>query len=1188
MLKGFALAAGLWAAGGGGTASALDFSVTSNADSGAGSLRQAMLDAAGSAGPHTITIQNGLGTINLASGLPIIAGDLTIDGGTGNTIDGGGTSRPFFVESGTVVISNLTIQNGMAQGGQGASGPASGGGGLGAGGALFVRSGANVTLDSVAFSGNSAVGGDGGNGAAGGVVGAGGGGLGGNGGSGDGGGGGGGGGGAFPGQTGSNGSGPDGGTGGGPAGGTGGSGPSGTAGGVGGAYSGGGGGGGNGSAPGGTGGFGGGGGGGTASDFVSAGGTGGFGGGGGGGALSGGTGGFGGGGGAGFSTTSGVGGFGGGDANGSNGGGGAGFGGAVFLMQGATLTIRNSGVSGGSVTGGSGGIDMFNSGIAGLAAGSGLFLQGSAVTFDVTGNGVDTVADDIADAAGNGQAGSVTKTGTGTLILSGTNTYTGGTTVSGGILQGNTTSLQGNILNNASVVFDQALAGTYSGVMSGSGSLTKQGAGTLTLEGVNTYSGGTIISGGTLALALGASLASTGDVQIDTGAILDLTGQQPTSAQTQTIRTLSGGGSLIFGSGTFTTDTAANSIFSGTISGTGFFEKSGTGTLTLTGASSYAGYMDVRGGSLIIDGSVDLTNGGNETIRVFDGSRLVVNGSAPDVAVFVGGTLSGGGTVGNVQNFDGTVRPGSPTSTLTVEGVFATGMNARVDIDIAPGSGNGASLDISGEALLAGTLNILGGGNPGFSVNQTYTILTADDGVTGTFGTVTDDLAFLDAVADYSDPNAVSITLALNGTTFNDVAQTLNESAVATALDIAAPGLGGDFALTIQNILGMTDAEARAAFNQLSGEIHASGTAASFEQAHTLLRNMSDRIRRLEDGGGSTGFAMQFQTPDQAFALVSSGDSQRQNAIQTADLRSSGPRLGRTVEESLVQFLADDGSRARTWDGWIEGYGQKGAFDSNGNAAATNYAFGATNFGAGYYLGERTVVGVLGGYADSTVQGGGSGADRAKVETTQVGLYTRHGFGEHYVLGIVNYGRQEYDTNRLIDIGVVQQSTASYGANQLGTLIEYGQNRIFGNFVAQPLVAMQYINQQTDSFTEQGAGGSSLAVAGRTDDSLRGSIGARLLMPLEFADGRRLVPEVSGRFMHEFLDGSQTIGATFAGAPGTPFTIQGVSAGENFVLYGAGASYTLTRHVSLYGHYIGQATSQLTSHTGTGGLSVMW
>ena len=48
------------------------------------------------------------------------------------------------------------------------------------------------------------------------------------------------------------------------------------------------------------------------------------------------------------------------------------------------------------------------------------------------------------------------------MILSGTNTYTGGTTVSAGILQGSTTNLQGNILDNANVTFNQAAAGTYS------------------------------------------------------------------------------------------------------------------------------------------------------------------------------------------------------------------------------------------------------------------------------------------------------------------------------------------------------------------------------------------------------------------------------------------------------------------------------------------------------------------------------------------------------------------------------------------------------------------------------------------------------------------------------------------------------------------------------------------------------
>ena len=87
------------------------------------------------------------------------------------------------------------------------------------------------------------------------------------------------------------------------------------------------------------------------------------------------------------------------------------------------------------------------------------------------------------------------------MILTGANTYSGGTTVSGGILQGNSTSLQGDILNNASVVFDQNITGTYAGIMSGTGSLTKQNTGTLILTGANTYTGMTTVNGGELLLS---------------------------------------------------------------------------------------------------------------------------------------------------------------------------------------------------------------------------------------------------------------------------------------------------------------------------------------------------------------------------------------------------------------------------------------------------------------------------------------------------------------------------------------------------------------------------------------------------------------------------------------------------------------------------------------------------------------
>lgn len=97
-------------------------------------------------------------------------------------------------------------------------------------------------------------------------------------------------------------------------------------------------------------------------------------------------------------------------------------------------------------------------------------------------------------------AGSLIKSGTGTLILTGGNNYSGGTTVSAGTLQGDTSSLQGNILNNGAVIFNQTAAGSYNSAISGSGSLNKIGTEQLRLTGHNTYIGPTTISAGMLTL----------------------------------------------------------------------------------------------------------------------------------------------------------------------------------------------------------------------------------------------------------------------------------------------------------------------------------------------------------------------------------------------------------------------------------------------------------------------------------------------------------------------------------------------------------------------------------------------------------------------------------------------------------------------------------------------------------------
>ena len=110
--------------------------------------------------------------------------------------------------------------------------------------------------------------------------------------------------------------------------------------------------------------------------------------------------------------------------------------------------------------------------------------------------------------------GSVTKTGAGTLYLTGNtnipplpNTYSGGTTVSEGILRGSSNGIRGNITNNAAVVLDQTTDDSFSGIISGTGSVTKAGAGILSMVTPQTYTGNTVVSTGTLRLGTQASLS---------------------------------------------------------------------------------------------------------------------------------------------------------------------------------------------------------------------------------------------------------------------------------------------------------------------------------------------------------------------------------------------------------------------------------------------------------------------------------------------------------------------------------------------------------------------------------------------------------------------------------------------------------------------------------------------------------
>ena len=125
--------------------------------------------------------------------------------------------------------------------------------------------------------------------------------------------------------------------------------------------------------------------------------------------------------------------------------------------------------------------------------------------------------------------------GTGTLTLSGNNTYTGGTEISAGTLQlgdgGTAGAIMGNVIDNAVLAFDRSDSTTFGGVISGSGALKQIGSGALTLARANTYTGGTSLNSGSLIIGDNRALG-TGALAMAAGTTLSFIGTSNHSSRT--------------------------------------------------------------------------------------------------------------------------------------------------------------------------------------------------------------------------------------------------------------------------------------------------------------------------------------------------------------------------------------------------------------------------------------------------------------------------------------------------------------------------------------------------------------------------------------------------------------------------------------------------------------------------------
>jgi len=191
-------------------------------------------------------------------------------------------------------------------------------------------------------------------------------------------------------------------------------------------------------------------------------------------------------------------------------------------VTGGTLALGANGAlpPAGNITVNSPGI--FN--LAGFNQTAGLLSGNGSITLGTGTLTVNTPA--MATSAFSGaisQAGALDVGGTGVLILTGANTYSGGTAIAaGGTLQGTTTSLQGTINNSGSLIFNQPFNGAFSGSLLGAGALLLNGTGSVTLLGIQTQ-GSTSVNAGELILGAGADLISS-PVTVGSGTSLGTTG----------------------------------------------------------------------------------------------------------------------------------------------------------------------------------------------------------------------------------------------------------------------------------------------------------------------------------------------------------------------------------------------------------------------------------------------------------------------------------------------------------------------------------------------------------------------------------------------------------------------------------------------------------------------------------------
>ena len=821
-----------------------------------------------------------------------------------------------------------------------------------------------------------------------------------------------------------------------------------------------------------------------------------------------------------------------------------------------------------------------------IAAGT-LQIGNGGTTGSIAGNVADsgTLAFDRSDLVTFGGVisgtGALAQIGSGTTILAGANTYSGGTTVSSGVLQigngGTTGSIAGDVADNASLVFDRSDTLTYSGAISGTGTLEQAGSGTLVLTGANTVSGGTAISAGTLQVGAGGTSGSLAGNVADAGSLVfdrsdtlvfggvisgsgsvmqtgtgttiltgdnTYTGGTTISAGTLQLGNSGASGSLagdVTDNGTLAFDRSDSVTFGGVISGTGAVAQTGSGTLTLTATNSYSGATTVESGILLVDGSI---------------------GSSSGVVVDGGATIGGTGTVSNLTvATKATVAPGdSGIGTLNVNGNLSLGSGAIYAFDAT--SSGGDLLSVSGKANLGGTLSVdlLGSG---YTTGTQITVASAGAGLTGTFSSLdilASSLGNLNPYLSYDANNAYLLFMPTIASLVPPTGAGSNETRVADAIDFAIRYRNGG--LTFLPLAGMSATNLTTTLSEMTGEVATGVQNVALSSVGSFLGNLLD-----PSVGGRRGLA------DGAGAVAENSSNVR--------VAYNGPDAEMPYEENRHAGVS-------AWGSFNGGYDQNDGSSALGTnkLTATRYGGivgldympaagnGAIGIAAGLDRGSWDLAGHLG---------------KGSATAYEAGLYYSRRFGRNYVAAALSYGQYHATTDRTLNLGGTNLYHAQFTAWSVASRAEVGHSFSAGADTITPYARFQAVDLGLPDYAETTVAGSpsfALTYTGSHHFDYTSEAGAAWGRMLTHQSGSTTDLHARIGWRHDYSGELKDV-TTFSAFSGASFGVMGASLPRDAGHIELGVQHNIGNFaLSLNADALAGSTAQ--SYGGTAAVSYRW